>query len=201
MRHANGPGKAHRMTQFAAGHVVIAFKLDPAYLNFWPLADHERQVNRSRRQRPHLTSNRCELVAMLSFERLDRNFRLLDFGGVVLRFGRQPDFVLLETVENIALGNGIYPRVINLLHSGAFFYVNVKDPAFGRGLTLKADVFEESRVPQRVEVSLNCCLIINIARMGKDVRFDHICGHTAVPVDLNLHDQVLLGKKWRGKAH
>jgi hypothetical protein len=117
-----------------------------------------------------------------------------------LRLGRKCDFVLLESVEDVALRDRIDSQVIDLPHSRLLFNVNMQDPAFGCGLALEANVFEIAGIPQRIEVSLYCSLVVDIPRTREDVCADGFCGNATVSVDLNsAHDIRLLLRKQHGR--
>src|SRR5207237_1733032 len=94
----------------------------------------------------------------------DYNFGLLDFCRIVLRLWRERDFVLLESVENIAFGDRIDAEIIDLSHSRLLFDVDMKDPALGRGLALETNILELAGIRQRVEVTHDRRLVVDISR-------------------------------------
>ena len=52
-----------------------------------------------------------KLAAVFRQQPSDRNFRLLDARGIVLALHHQPHLVLLEAVEDVAVGNRTQARV------------------------------------------------------------------------------------------
>ena len=68
----------------------------------------------------------------------------------------------------------------------------MQDPAFGSGLTLEANVFEESRVPQRIKIALDCGGIVNVANAGENVDANNIAGDAAVPMGHDFNDDIRL---------
>src|SRR5207248_9994113 len=97
----------------------------------------------------------CELVSVLGLQITDDDFRLLHLGGVVLRFRREGDFILLEAVEDVAFRDRVNPHIIDISYARLLFYINMKGPAFGCSLALKANVLELPGVPVGVEVALD----------------------------------------------
>ena len=55
---------------------------------------------------------------------LDRDFRLLDARRIVLAFDHQADFVLLEAVENVTIGNRTRADVVDLADRRLFFHLD-----------------------------------------------------------------------------
>jgi hypothetical protein len=70
----------------------------------------------------------------------------------------------------------------------------MQDPALGGSLALEADVLEIASVPQRVEVALNSGLIVDVTRMGEDMGANRLRRNTAVAVDFDGTDQILLSE-------
>jgi hypothetical protein len=66
----------------------------------------------------------------------------------------------------------------------------MQDPTPGCRFALEANVLKIISVPQRVEVSLQSRLVVNVSRAGEDVRTDGFCGNAAVTMDLNGTDYV-----------
>ena len=200
MRHAYGPEEMHGLAQLTAFHVLVAHERNAPDLHLGPFADHECNAHRRRRNRPDFSTNGGELVSVLGLQITDDDFRLFHFGGVVLRFRREGDFILLEAVEDVAFRDRVNSDVIDLSYSRLLFYINMKDPAFGGSLALKANVLEIPGVPQRVEVALDCRLVINIARAAENMGTHTLGGDAAVSVYLNPADNVgllLLGQQHR----
>src|SRR5256885_3781340 len=192
VRHAYGPEKMHGLAQLTAFHVLVAHECNAADFYLWSFADYERKAYRRRRNRPDFSTDCRELVSVLGLQITDDDFRLFHFGGVVLRFRREGDFILLEAVEDVAFRDRVNSDVIDLSYSRLLFYINMKDPAFGGSLALKANVLEIPGVPQRVEVALDCRLIINIARAAENMGTHTLGGDAAGSVDLNPADNVRL---------
>ena len=137
--------------------------------------------------------------AVLGFQLLNRHFGVLDLGWIVLRLGRETNFVGLETLKNVALGNCVYAGVRNGPNARAFLDVNVQDPALRGRLALKPDVLEISGVPKRIEVALDCGGVIHISGSGKDAGANRLRGNAAIPVDHNFRDDILLPVSQRTK--
>ena len=78
---------------------------------------------------------------------LDDHFRALHFGGIVLAFLGEPDLALLELVQHVALRHRAQSNVLDLPDGRLFFYVDVDDPALGRGLFLDAQVVKVPGIP------------------------------------------------------
>ena len=84
--------------------------------------------------------------------------------------------------------------------SGRSLTINVKNPALGGLLPFEADVFEVAGIPQGVEITLDCSLIVHIPGLGEDSGFDGIDRNAAVAVNPNVGDQILLAEARRCKA-
>src|SRR5438067_1205258 len=190
----------HGLAQLTAFHVLVAHECNAADFYLWPFADYEGKTYRRRRNRPYFSTNCGELMAVLGLQVTDDDFRLLHLGGVVLRFRREGDFILLEAVEDVAFRDRVNPHVIDLSYARLLFYINMKDPAFGGSLALKANVLEIPGVPEGVEVALDSRLVINIARAAENMGTYAFCGDAAVSMYLNPADNVgllLLGQQHR----
>src|SRR5215467_13803372 len=111
---ADGLQVLHRRAQRAVVDVLVALEADVADLNLRALAHHERDADSRRGNGANLGSNRRELPPMLREQSLQRHFRFLDLGGVVLVLDRKPDLAFLETIEHIAGRNRTQSNVVDL---------------------------------------------------------------------------------------
>src|SRR5438270_8256964 len=162
--------------------MAVPLKPDTTDLHLRPFADYERDFNVRRRDGADFGAHRRELVAVFSLQLLYDNFGVLDLGWIVLRLGRETNFVGLETLKNVALGNCVYAGVRNGPNARAFLDVNVQDPALRGRLTLKPDVLKKTGVPQGVEIALNGGLVVDVPWLTEDVGADNIGRHGAVSV-------------------
>ena len=80
--------------------------------------------------------------------------------------GVESDFPFFKAVQHVASRNRVQAGVVDLPNGGPFLYINMNQPSLGGLLAFEADIFEISRVPQRIEVALDGRLIVNIARRG-----------------------------------
>ena len=133
-----------------------------------------------------------ELPPVRGKQSFDRDFCLLDARGIVLTFDHQPDFLLLKAVQYVALGNGTETRIENLADRGLFLHLYDDAPALRRLFPQELDVFEVTRVPQRVEVAFQGRGVVDIPSLGEDTCADRIGGDAPVPGDVDLRDDVTL---------
>jgi hypothetical protein len=70
----------------------------------------------------------------------------------------------------------------------------VDQPPLWRLLALEPDVLEIVRIPQRVEIPLDCGLIVNVARTRKDAGSNGVGWDAAVAPNVNRRDDVLLSQ-------
>jgi hypothetical protein len=59
-------------------------------------------------------------------------------------------------------------------------------------LALKPDVLKISGVPQRIEVTFDGALVVNVAGAGINTRSHGVGGYSTVSVDHNFGDDILL---------
>src|ERR1051325_5417565 len=149
-------------------NVLIAFEFDFTDFNLGPFFDYEGDANCGWRNLPDLRPNRGKLPAMLGQQLFDRHFRLLDTRGIVLALYDQADLVLLEAVENVAVGNRASAHIINRSYRGLLFHLHDNSPALRGLLAQKFDVLEIPRVPKRVEIPLQRRGVVHIPRFSED---------------------------------
>src|SRR6266566_4198053 len=101
MRHPNRPKEVHGVPQLAALDVLITLELDAPYFDLRPFTHDKCHAHRCRWYRPNFRTDGGELVPVLRQQLPDDHFGLLDLGGIVLRFGRDSDLLLLKAVENV----------------------------------------------------------------------------------------------------
>jgi hypothetical protein len=77
----------------------------------------------------------------------------------------------------------------------------VKNPTLGTLFALDAKIVEIARIPQRVEVALNACRIINVAGTGKHAGSDGFGGDSAIAVNPYVFNDSLLRERHTGKQH
>jgi hypothetical protein len=70
----------------------------------------------------------------------------------------------------------------------------VDQPSLRRLLALEPDVLEIVRIPQRVEIPLDCGLIVNVARARKDASSNGVGWDAAVAPNVNRGNDVLLSQ-------
>ena len=75
---------------------------------------------------------------------------------------------------------------------GRSFTIDVQDPSLWSLFAFKANVFEISGIPKRVEVALDGSRIVNVSGVGEDSGPDGFGGDTAIATDVNSSDYVLL---------
>jgi hypothetical protein len=75
----------------------------------------------------------------------------------------------------------------------------VDDPALGGLLALKPDILEVSRIPQRVEVTLDRRLIVYVADPAENSGLDGFLRNSSAAVNLNVNDQILLPEACRAQ--
>ena len=68
---------------------------------------------------------------------LDRDFRFLDAGRIVLALDHESNFVLLKAIEDVAVGNRTGADVVNFADGGLFFDLHDDPPALWRLLRAK----------------------------------------------------------------
>ncbi len=161
-------------------------------LNLGPLLDDESDADRSGRESAYFGADGGELTPVLGEQFLQDNFGFLDLRGIVLALHRESDFALLEAVEHVAGGNCIQSGVVDLADGGPFFDVNVKDPALGALLALKADVLKVACIPESVEVAFDGGRVVDVAGLAEDAGLDRVGRDAVVAMDIDVDDEVLL---------
>src|SRR5262249_4662863 len=107
-------------------------------------------------------------------------------GGIVGAIDRQSDLDLLITLEDVALRNRIHPLVFDGADRRFLADVNVDGPAFGRLLTLHADVFKVTAGPDGTKIALQRGLVVYIARGRVDACLYGFGGNAPVSADVNV---------------
>ena len=92
----------HRRSQGARVYVLIALKLDLAYLNLRAFLHYKRNAHGRRRNLPDFRTHIRKLASMLPQQSLQHHFRALHFCGIVLAFLREADLRQLEPLQNVA---------------------------------------------------------------------------------------------------
>ena len=194
VRDADGLQVLHGRPQRAVVDVFVAPEAYAPNLDLGPFLDHKRDGDGGRRDGSNFGADGGELMPVFREQFLQHNFRLLDFGGIVLALYRESDFAVLEAVEHVAGGDRAQAAVADLADGGPFFEVDVQDPAlaFGVLLALEAYVLKVVRVPEGVEVALDGGVVIHVADLGEDASPDRIGGNAAVAVDNDANHQILL---------
>jgi hypothetical protein len=200
MRNADRPQILHRTAQDAALDVLVAVELDLSDFDLGAFFDHERDAHRSGGNISYFCANGCKLAAVFGEQLLDGIFGFLDTRRIVLAFDHQPNLLLLESVENIAVGNSAQADVVDLTDRRLLLDLNDEPPAFGRLFAQKLDVLEISRVPQRIEVAFQRSLIVNIAGLGEDAGEDSVFGDAAISDHIDFGNDVALRPRF-GARH
>src|ERR1700683_2215230 len=192
MRNANGLQVLHRRPQNSRLDGLIAFELNFADLDLGPFLDHKCDTDRSGRNLAHFGADRSEEASMLREQILDRDFRLLDARGIVLAFDHQADFILLEAVQHITVGNRVEANVVDFADGWLFLPLDDDSPSFGSLFAKELDVFEVARIPQRIEIAFQRSGIVDVSRLGEDARPDGVGGNAPVAGWNNLRNHVRL---------
>jgi len=192
MRDTNRLQVLHRALQFPAGYCLITFKSNLPDLNLRALFHYEGQANGCRGNGPDFGGYRGKLAAVCSQQFLNYDFGTLDLGRIVLTLLGKSDFALLKLIQYVALRDRIQTDILDLSDRWLFFHVDVNDPALGGWFPLNAQIIEIAGIPQRVEVTFQRRLIVNITRPGKHALLDGVSRDPPVAVDDNLDNHVAL---------
>src|ERR1700685_3006996 len=108
------PRMAHRANNPASRKSFVALDADLSDLDLWSFINVEDELHGVRcrdslESRPHYG----ELAPMLGKQLLDHGFGALDFRRIELTFDGQPDFLVLERVENVRLADGLVSLVLD----------------------------------------------------------------------------------------
>ena len=182
----------HRGPQNSRLDVLVAFELDLADLDLRPFFDHERDAHRGGRNLPHFGADGGELAPVLGEQSFDGDFRFLDAGGIVLALDAEADFVLLKAVEDVAGRNRTQANVADFADGRLFLHLENQAPALGSLFPRNLDIFEVSRVPQRVEVALQCGGVVDVAGLGENAGLDRLGWDAAVAGDVDFGDDIAL---------
>ena len=147
----------------------------------------------------HFGTDRGKLAAVFGQQFLNRDLRLLHLGGIILALWRKPHFGFFEAVEHIAGRDRTQSGVVDLPDRRALLDIDVDDPALGGLLALKPEILEVSRIPQRVEVTLDRRLVVYVTHPGEDSGLDGFLRNSPAAVNLNLDDQILLPEACRAQ--
>ena len=97
-----------------AEKALIAHDRDGSHLHLRPFVDVEDQLHRVGRRDAFVGRlHRGELVPVRGQQALEHHFGARDFRGIELAFDRKPDFLVLECVENVRLGNRFVSLVLD----------------------------------------------------------------------------------------
>ncbi len=102
MRNADRLQVLHGRPQSAAIDVLVALEFDLADFDLRTFLDHKGHATAAGGMGRYFGADGGELAAVLGQQFLERDFGLLDLGGIVLAFRTEADFALLEAVENVA---------------------------------------------------------------------------------------------------
>ena len=166
--------------------MLVAHEANLADLYCRAFLDIEVDLHRSRRNGLDVGLDGGELVTVFGQDVFEDGLGALYLGCVVLALDGQANLFLLEPVENIGGGDGAVALVIDLADRGSFTDEDVKDDALLRVFAFDAQIFEVTRVPEGVEVSLNRQRIIGVAGMGEEAGENGFLWNAAVADDPNL---------------
>jgi hypothetical protein len=71
----------------------------------------------------------------------------------------------------------------------------VENPSLGGLLSFKTNIFEVAGIPQRVEVTLDRSLIVDISGVGEDSCFDRFSRNAAITVNSYVGNYILLSHR------
>ncbi len=189
------PVVVHGANQFAVAERVISreFYFPDLYLRsfvYFKHQDHGVAGSDSFVLRRH----RRELPAMFAEQFLQHHFRFLDACGIELAFHREPDFFLLESIQNVRFGDGVDAVVANSPDHRPLFHL--KNDDFPVGLFpvfhLQFYVFEKLRVPQRLKVAAQGFFVVRIAHPAEDARLQCVSANPAVAFEVDAFDERLV---------
>jgi len=192
MRNTNRLQILHGRAQYSRPDGLVSFEFDFADFDLRPFLHHKRKADGSGRNLSHFTADRGELPPMFGKQVLDGNFRLLQTGGIVLTLHHQTHLILLKAIQHVAVGNRTETHVVDGADGGLFFHLEGDAPALGRLLAQNFDIFEITRVPNRVEVAFQGGGVVNVSRLGEDASLDGFGRNAAVAADPNLRNHVRL---------
>ncbi len=172
--------------------MLVADERDLADVDLRPFLDHERDADLGRRNRTYFGAHRRELPAMLRQQFPDRDFCLLNLGGIVLALGGKPDLALLKTIEHVAFRNRVQSEILNFADGRPLLDVNMDTPALGGLFFLEPYVLEVVSVPQGVEIAVERRLVINIPGTGENTSAHRVRRDAPVSVDDDLSNDFLL---------
>ena len=113
---------------------------------------------------------RGELAAVRGQQAFEHDFSALDFRRIELAFHGEPDFLLLERVQNVGFRDRLVALVFDPADDRPLRDVEHHDfPVRLVGIVFhfEPDVFEELRVPERLKIAANCVRSVGITRRAK----------------------------------
>src|SRR5262249_45184618 len=159
------------------GNVLVAFKLDLADFDLRAFLDIEAHGNGSGRYLLHLHGDGGELAPVFRQQLQQGYLGFDDLGGVIGRIHGQADLDLLVAVQDVALGDGIQPVIVDGADGRLFPDVDVDGPALGRLFALNAHIVKEPHVPHGTQVALQGGLVIDITGAGVNAGKDGFLGN------------------------
>ena len=199
MRDADGLEVLHGRTQSAVIDVLIAPESNASNLDLGPLFDDEGDADRRGRDGADFGANRGELTSVLGEQFFEHHFGSFDLGGIVLVLHRESDLALLETVEDVAGGDGIQAGVVDFADGRPFLEVNVQNPTLGTLFALEADVLKVAGIPECVEIAFDGGGIIDVTGLGENAGADGIGRNTPIAVHDDADNELLLAKNGSGE--
>ena len=195
VRNADRLQVLHRRAHFAIWDMLVAFEADLANLDLWPFFDYEGHVNTVCARTVDFSTDIRELPAMLGQHLFQHHFSTLHLRGIVLALLAHADFRLLVAVEHVRLRDRTQAHVVNAIDGGFFLDVDVQHHALRRVLALKTNVVKVASVPERVEIALQRCRIVDVARFADEPCANGFAGDSPISVDLGWADNDLLGRR------
>src|SRR6267143_1945817 len=149
------PVMSHRPDELAVAERVIPLELDLPDFYLGPFLDLENQNHRVARSNPFILGRHLrKLPPMFSEQFLQYHFRLLDPRRIKLAFDAEPDFALLEPVQNVRFGDGVNSFIPDAANLRPLLHVENNDFPVGavrRIFHAKFHVLKKLRVPQSLK--------------------------------------------------
>ena len=190
MGNPDRPQISHRCAQLARRHRVVAGKGDVPHLDRGAFLDDE--VDRHRRGRNGLDVRlyRRKLVPVLGQQGADNVDGACQACRIIGALYRETDVFFLEAVQNVRGRDRVQTLVIDLANRRFLFDDHIENDALGRVFPRDLQILEIARIPQRIEVALDGCRVVDISGMGKQPRQHSLSGNAPVPDHSDLLDCV-----------
>jgi hypothetical protein len=134
------------------------------------------------------------LPSVLGKQFLQDYLGALNLCGIELAFHGEADLTLFEAVEDVRLGDGLVPLVFDPPDDRTLCYI--VDKNFSVWIVrvifdLKTNIFEELRIPERLEITVDSFLGKWITSAGKNAGEKRIALNAPVTLEINAIDREL----------